>query len=1498
LTGKIKYFFALNFIFLNIHFYSQNETKKWYFGNQAGLDFMTNPPTVVTGFINTSEGCASIADGGGNLLFYTDGVTIRDQTHNVMANGTGLLGFSSSSQSGIIVKQPGNTNIFYVFTQGATTNGTRYSVVDMSLSSGQGSVTAKNTLIQSPSSEKLTSVKHCNGVDIWVMTHDYLSNVFKAYLVTSAGVNTVPVTSTVGATYTAIDYIGILKFSPNGKKLADALYGSSATYALFDFDNATGIVSNSLVLGSGFTNAYGVEFSPDGTKLYGSRYNNYNIYQWDICAGSGTAIAASLYTVVTSGYSKGALQMASDGKIYVARGGQQALGVINNPNVYGSGCNFVEAGQSIAPKTSQWGLPNFITSSIHPPLTPFTHTVSNSLFGCQTASFTPPPIVNNFTTVSCAASGYSLIGVAWSFGDPASGINNTSSLTNPSHAFTSLGTYTTQLVIYYSCGGGTDTIKQQVIINQPCITVTSTSITCASLGSATVVATGGIGPYSYTWMPGGQVNPVATGLSPGTYTLTVFDFGNNFTYTATATFNSLIPLTGNLSKSSSVTCNGAATATAAVTNITGGSGNQTYVWTNGITTYTLPNPQNLTAGNYTYVVTDALTGCVINAGFFISQPPAMNLNVTASSPTVCAGTSISFTAANSGGVPGPGYTYTWSGGPATSTYAPFHGLSGVYIHTVSSRDGNSCLITATVAANIIANPVINIASASICPLKTGTISALGATSYTWSDNSNGTSLSDNPLVTTTYSLVGAAAGCTSTATGSIVLNSVPVPTLSSNSPVCNNQSLSFNAIGGSSYQWTGPLAFSSSAQNPVVNPATPARTGVYNVTVTAANTCTNTASISVTVNPTPVLAATGSTVCINTAVNLGVNAPAAVSYSWTGPNSFTSASQNPSITIPSVSSSGTYTVKISSAAGCTNSAAANVTVTALPVPLFTTDSPKCKGSMLTFNSTQSTGGVSYSWAGPNGFTYAFSNPLIVNVSVAASGVYTLYLSKGPCTTSTTNTVVIFPLPTPVAANTGPACDTKSLGLSVTGSNVTYTWSGPGGYTSHLQHPHFNAIAAFQAGTYSVVVTDTNSCQNSASTPVIVLSNPVLLTQGARVCYGAQAAISASGAATYTWSGPNGFNSNAAQSFISPALNTSPLTYTVVGSALNTCTSIATALVITKVLPTPTASVTSQACEGQPVYFTGFGGSLYEWSGPLNFYLAKQSFSLTADNAGMSGTYTLKVTDAAGCDGYTTAKLIINHVPAGSLAADKISGCIPFCSGFTFVNADPSPIMASSWQMGNATYTDAAFNYCFVSAGDYLLKGSFTNDKACTSSLSFVIKAYPLPQANFEYFPLEVLENEEVKFVSTSNGENLKSWDWHFRGVNQVKKNAETSYIFSDAGSYPVAMVVKNTWGCSDTIIKVVVVEEDFGFFVPNAFTPNGDDVNEVFVPMNRGVKGYSMMVFNRWGQKLFETSNPGSGWDGTFKGQPCTEDVYTWKIDARSSRDRQKNLTGTVLLYR
>src|SRR6478736_2276783 len=170
--------FFFIFLLFNSSF-SQNETKQWYFGNQAGLDFNTNPPTILTNnAMSAIYSCASIADASGNLLFYTNGTTVWDKTHNVMANGTGLFGNSGNElQGSIIIKQPGNTNLYYIFTTKAYWNSTigfNYSIVDITLASGNGSVTVKNSnLYTGSTSDKLTATKHCNGNDVWVVMRDW-----------------------------------------------------------------------------------------------------------------------------------------------------------------------------------------------------------------------------------------------------------------------------------------------------------------------------------------------------------------------------------------------------------------------------------------------------------------------------------------------------------------------------------------------------------------------------------------------------------------------------------------------------------------------------------------------------------------------------------------------------------------------------------------------------------------------------------------------------------------------------------------------------------------------------------------------------------------------------------------------------------------------------------------------------------------------------------------------------------------------------------------------------------------------------------------------------------------------------------------------------------------------------------------------------------------------------------------------------------------------------
>ena len=350
---------------------AQKEANIWYFGAYAGLDFSTSPPTILAnGAMGANEGCATISDSAGNLLFYTDGMTVWNRTHTVMANGNNLYGGSSStSQSALILPKPENHNLYYIFTNtGGTSYGLHYSLVDMSLAAGNGSLISKNISLFSPTAEKLCATKHANNIDYWIITHEFNSNKFISYLLTAAGVNTIANTSATGPSHNSWNAIGYMKFSTDGKKLGLAAYDQSSNgrFELYDFDNVTGLVSNPLVLGNTFNKSYGCEFSPDGTKFYGGGWSEGTLWQWDLCAGSSSGIVASQVAVISVTGALGAMQLAPDGKIYVVRLFQETLGVINKPDAVGIGCNYLEQGYSVAPKLSGHGLPNFPAAYFYP----------------------------------------------------------------------------------------------------------------------------------------------------------------------------------------------------------------------------------------------------------------------------------------------------------------------------------------------------------------------------------------------------------------------------------------------------------------------------------------------------------------------------------------------------------------------------------------------------------------------------------------------------------------------------------------------------------------------------------------------------------------------------------------------------------------------------------------------------------------------------------------------------------------------------------------------------------------------------------------------------------------------------------------------------------------------------------------------------------------------------------------------------------------------------
>ncbi len=497
--------------------FAQNQNRKWYFGDHAGLDFNTSPPTILNNSASYSHfGCSTVGDASGNLLFYTDGMTVYDQTHSIMANGTGLGTVTNTNslqyQYSLIVKQPGNTNIYFIFSNCNTgsLSGTYYSVVDMSLAAGIGSVTIKNTCVYlGIVSGQMTSIKHCNNSDVWVLTHEHGTANFRAYQVSASGVSVSPVISPVGLTGVTSSYI---KGSPNGKKLVSVYNSSYLT--LYDFDNATGVISNTLSLTSNPQAIFqSMEFSPDGTKLYCSSnpLGSHHICQWDLCAGSNTAIVASQYTIAATNLQYG-MQLAPDGKIYVARLAQTSLGVINNPNAIGAACAYSNTGQSIAPGICRYGLPSFTNL---PPASPqFSYSSM-----CQTVNYTNTAATATAIN-SCAMATPSLVSTFWNFGDPLTTTNNTSTAQNPLHVYSSTGTYTTTLILNYLCFS--DTLKQIINVTAASPTFAVSGPTAICKGDLAIYTISTTNSYNYNWSNGANTSSIA--VTPT----------NNVNYTVTA----------------------------------------------------------------------------------------------------------------------------------------------------------------------------------------------------------------------------------------------------------------------------------------------------------------------------------------------------------------------------------------------------------------------------------------------------------------------------------------------------------------------------------------------------------------------------------------------------------------------------------------------------------------------------------------------------------------------------------------------------------------------------------------------------------------------------------------------------------------------------------------------------------------------------------------------------------------------------------------------------
>lgn len=719
----------------------------------------------------------------------------------------------------------------------------------------------------------------------------------------------------------------------------------------------------------------------------------------------------------------------------------------------------------------------------------------------QTISVTATPTVTAAASPSTICSGQSTTltgGGATNYTWAPGGVTTSTVSVSP----TSPTTYT----LTGTTGGCTNTRTVTVNVNAtPTVTVNSPTI--CSGQSATLTASGAA---TYSWSTGPttatlSVSPVLT----TTYTVTGTTSGCNDPRTATVTVNATPTVTA--VAASPTICSGQSTT------LTGG-GATNYTWQPGGTTTSTVNvaPTSPT----TYTLTGSSLGCTATRTVSVSVNATPTVNATASAPTICAGQSTTLT--------GSGATnYTWMpGGATTTTVSVSPGSPTTY--TLTGATG-SCSATRTVAVNVIANPTITLISPNICAGQTWTLTASGATTYSWNTGAITPTISITPPSTTVYTVTGTTSGCSTVKTATVTVLSNPTVTVNSTT-ICSGTNATLTANGASNYTWS-PGGVTTSTIS-----VSPSSTTVYTVTGNTMG-CSNVNTSTVTVNATPTVNVNSTTICSGNPGTL--NASGATTYNWS-PGTGLSATTGASVSA-NPGSTTVYTIT-GTTGSCSSSQTSTVTVVA-NLTVTVNSMAICVGATATLTAS---GASTYTWD-------TGSNSTSISVSPASTTVYTVTGSSGSCSNGNTATVTVNALPNVNATAGGTVCAGSAASLSASGA-TSYTWM-PGGATGSP------VIVNPTSTTIYTVTGDDGTCTNTATTTVNVNALPGIGVSAVQdtICVGNSTGITASGGISYNWSPGTGLSSTTNTTVVAnPTITT---TYTVTGTDNNGCANTAAIQII-------------------------------------------------------------------------------------------------------------------------------------------------------------------------------------------------------------------------------------------------------------------------------------------------------------------------------------------------
>jgi len=844
--------------------------------------------------------------------------------------------------------------------------------------------------------------------------------------------------------------------------------------------------------------------------------------------------------------------------------------------------------------------------------------------------------------------------------------------------------------------------------------------------------------------------------------------------------------------------------------------------------------------------------------------------------------------------PGENYTFLANNGITTSSQCagscPFTQTGNTFVVTSGWDTGTTIVVNSTLpftSINISGNippatagsliglcaesffacspPSINISSApALCAGQSTTLSATGATNYTWTPNiflntNLGNTVISSPTSSTTYTVQGESGGCTGTNTVSIIVQNSPTINISSNTTVCSGQSATLTATGATNYTWTPNIFLNTNSGNSVISSPTTSTT--YTVQGESGG-CTGTNTVPVVVQSNLAVGVSSSPIlCAGQSTTL--SASGAANYTWT-PNIFLNTNSGNTV-VSSPTTSTTYTVQGESG-GCTGTNTVSVVVQSNLAVGVSSSPTLCAGQSTTLSAS---GAANYTWT-PNIFLNTNSGSSVIS-SPTISTTYTIQGdSSSGCTGSNTISVVVQNSPTINVSSSPTICAGQSATLSATGA-TNYTWTPNIFLNTNLG----NTVTSTPTASITYTVFGGSfGCIGSNTVSVTLQNNPVItISSSPTICAGQSTTLSASGATSFTWS--NGATTSTIS--VSPIATT---IYAVVGISSGLCSSQNSSTVVVLSSPIIVQSFVSDvSCNGLnngSIIVNSTGANTYSWSPSVSATNIASSLS--------AGVYTLSLFTNPSC---STIKTFTINQPNPLLATTTITNTVcDLCNGSASVNTIGGIGSYSYSWTPNISTQNIANNLC---SGNYSL--SIVDANNCKANYTISILPSIAFSASISASSYQIYEGESATILADAG----IFYNW-ISSQDISCSTCSTIQVFP-TNDQTYCVEVTSVLGCKDTVcvdIKINCGE----VFVPNAFSPNNDGYNDDLKVFGNCIESLVFRIYNRWGELVFETTDKTSAWDGVYKGMMLNADVFVYQLNAELKSGESINKKGNITIVK